>query len=223
MPHGVFSVTSNVDGHWRRVLGPNVFEVHGSVARVQLLHSRGPVWRAPPVAGPVWDVGPGEAVEAYFDGGWHAASVRPDGCVVVAEQPVRPYCLRRRGGADLFRVRDEDLPRSSDGELLRPNVLMFGDAECNYSVMSEQDQAYKEWLAALPDGVRLVVLEIGAGTAIPTIRDMAAFVAEQRKAILVRINPEEPVVRSDVYPSIAVALGARDALSRIDAEIRRAG
>ena len=62
-----------------------------------------------------------------------------------------------------------------------------------------------------------------AGTAIPTIRDMAAFVAEQRKAILVRINPEEPVVRSGVFPSIGVALGARDALSQIDAEIRRAG
>jgi len=57
----------------------------------------------------------------------------------------------------------------------------------------------------------LIVVECGAGTAIPTVRDFGERL-QARGAKLVRIN-----VRESVGPSgtLAIDLGAREALARI--------
>jgi hypothetical protein len=59
----------------------------------------------------------------------------------------------------------------------------------------------------------LVVIELGAGTAIPTIRYMSEQLGSLRQARVVRINPREPHIAT---PHIAIALGALDGLREID-------
>ena len=68
--HGRFSVTSNVDGHWGRVMGTHeLWECHGAVTHMQSGDcDNGPIWSTDPhvmarIAPPPWDLKPGEVVE----------------------------------------------------------------------------------------------------------------------------------------------------------------
>jgi hypothetical protein len=68
--HGRFSVTSNIDGHWARVMGGHeLWECHGAVTHLQSSDcSDGSIWLADPHAmarasPPPWDLKPGELVE----------------------------------------------------------------------------------------------------------------------------------------------------------------
>ena len=105
-----------------------------------------------------------------------------------------------------------ELPRCPDcGALARPNVLMFNDWAWVDVVAREQQRRFDEWLASL-SGRRIVVIECGAGTAIPTIRRIGEQLAELALATLVRINP----AAEDVGESaLAVQLPALQALSLI--------
>lgn len=97
------------------------------------------------------------------------------------------------------------------GEVARPNILMFGDGGWVPSRTGEQLAEFDVWLGAHDDG--LVVVELGAGLAVPTVR-MQSEVASQRGA-LVRINPREPQVPRP--QDVGIPLGALDALRRLDA------
>lgn len=76
-----------------------------------------------------------------------------------------------------------DLPRCPicDG-LARPNILMFGDGAWIESRTDQQYDRYREWRGQVD---RPVVIEIGAGTAIPSVRNFG----ERAAARLIRINP----------------------------------
>ncbi|MGH3587560.1 MAG: SIR2 family NAD-dependent protein deacylase, partial [Pseudonocardia sp.] len=55
------------------------------------------------------------------------------------------------------------------GALARPNILMFGDADWVPDRTAHQLQAHRGWLRDLrARGLPLAVLELGAGTAVPT-------------------------------------------------------
>ncbi|RUL88675.1 SIR2 family NAD-dependent protein deacylase [Tautonia sociabilis] len=100
----------------------------------------------------------------------------------------------------------------SCGGLARPNILMFGDLGWDPSETDAQQRRFDAWLRPL-GGVPLVVVECGAGTAIPTVRRMCAHVARACGGTLIRINTREP----DVPPGqIGLAMGAREALEAID-------
>ncbi len=128
--------------------------------------------------------------------------------------------LRYRGEApevdpQSFRARGP-LPRCARcGALLRPNVLMFGDFEWEGARTEAQEKRLAAWLGELHRaGARLVVLECGAGSAIPTVRLRGERLLRSVGASLVRINPREP----EVPPGqIGLALGAREALERLEA------
>jgi NAD-dependent SIR2 family protein deacetylase len=111
------------------------------------------------------------------------------------------------------------LPTCPDcGALARPNILMFGDAEWVADRSAEQMRAYTGWLRELRNaGRRLVVLEIGAGSAIPTVR-RAAELASAASGALVRINPREPDVRHG--RGIGIAAPAAATLQAIDELLR---
>lgn len=99
------------------------------------------------------------------------------------------------------------------GGLARPNVLMFGDGAWNPNRTDAQEVRLQNWLRKLEQAKsRLAVVEIGAGTAIPTVRMLSEQVAQRRDALLIRINPREPDVPPD---SIGLALNAAEGIRRI--------
>jgi NAD-dependent SIR2 family protein deacetylase len=103
--------------------------------------------------------------------------------------------------------------------LARPNILMFGDWDWCDGRTAEQLDRYADWLAAVErDDLRLVVIELGAGTAVPTVRHECERRATWASAAqLIRINPRD----DDVPPGgIAIPLGALEALRRIEAAAR---
>lgn len=101
------------------------------------------------------------------------------------------------------------------GAMARPNILMFGDWGWNSSHAETQQQRLKSWLASLA-GAPLVVVECGAGTAIPTVRLACQDIARRHDATLIRINPREPEVPED---QISLPMGAFDALWALDERI----
>lgn len=107
------------------------------------------------------------------------------------------------------------LPACPDcGAVARPNVLMFGDWHWIPRRTEEQEARLRAWLsrAEQADGP-LVVVELGAGTAVPTVRLTAEHLARRPGATLVRINPREP----ECPPGgISLSMTALDALRAID-------
>jgi NAD-dependent SIR2 family protein deacetylase len=81
------------------------------------------------------------------------------------------------------------------GGLARPNILMFGDWSWRQVRARHQQKLLDSWLR---DVTRPVVIEIGAGTDIPTIRMFS-----DRFEHLIRINPREP----QVHRETAVGIG----------------
>lgn len=109
----------------------------------------------------------------------------------------------------------EPLPRCIRcGEVARPNILMFGDAGWLEAPTAEQERRYGAWLAEVGrSGGRIVVIEIGAGEAIPTVRMQAEAVARRLGGSLVRINPRDVRVPAG---QIALEIGAVEGLERMD-------
>jgi len=77
------------------------------------------------------------------------------------------------------------------GALLRPNLLMFGDWGWASERYDAQEQRLSRWLAAAH---RPLVIEIGAGTALPAVRHFGHQVVLQRGGQMLRINPREAAV-----------------------------
>ena len=97
------------------------------------------------------------------------------------------------------------------GGLARPNILMFGDWEWNSARADQQAIRYQRWLSEVR-GMRLVVIECGAGVAVPTVRRQC----ESVRGTLIRINPRDPEAP---HGSISIPLGGLDALTRIHEHI----
>ncbi len=88
-------------------------------------------------------------------------------------------------------MRAQTIPKCSRcGGVARPNILMFGDCSWLSDRTRRQGRAFDEFLTDHGGG-RTVVLEMGAGTSIPTIRYLGESLAERRSAVLIRINPRE--------------------------------
>jgi len=97
------------------------------------------------------------------------------------------------------------------GGLARPNILMFGDFGWNPRRTLEQEHRYEVWRREIR-GSRVVVLEFGAGTALPTVRMESERRAARLLARLIRVNPREP----EAPPGqIGLAMGARDAIREL--------
>jgi NAD-dependent SIR2 family protein deacetylase len=80
------------------------------------------------------------------------------------------------------------LPRCPEcGALARPNILMFWDSGWLSRRTDEQEARLQRWVASLK---RLVVVELGAGTALPTIRRFS----ERHGPRVIRINVREPQI-----------------------------
>lgn len=119
---------------------------------------------------------------------WPADDFLPDVdeplCRLRNPAPVCPYC----------------------GGLARPNILMFDDWHWIDRRTADQNRRQQAWLSAV---TRPVVIELGAGTAIPSVRHFSQRVIHQFGGRLVRINPNECEVptRLDVGLRVGAAAG----------------
>ncbi len=193
MARGAFVFTSNVDGQFQRAGfdEARVEECHGALDWLQCTRRCGaPLFRA-------------DAYEPAID----ETSLR-----AVGELPLCAAC----------------------GALARPNVLMFGDwgwESSRSDAQAARRAAFDEGLdadepqgargaAGLGDpGGRLVVLECGAGTAIPTVRHFGEEAAARHGGVLVRVNLRES---EGPRGTVSIASGAMAALAAIEARLSSA-
>lgn len=103
------------------------------------------------------------------------------------------------------------------GKVSRPNILMFGDWHWLPDRSRTQEQNLERFLLRNSDR-RIVVIEMGAGSDIPTIRATSEHIGwNLKQAMVVRINPREPEIKP---PHISIPCGALEALQKIDAQLK---
>ena len=124
------------------------------------------------------------------------------------------------------------LPLCSDcQQLARPNVLMFGDWGFFAKRRDEQLVRYNQFRTHLSERkAKLLIVELGAGTAVPTVRyeSEQLFVGERWSANFIRINPVAEHVtipksyakRNDRH-TLELTLDALTALTLIDEAFRK--
>lgn len=123
---------------------------------------------------------------------WPAEGLEPvvdtDACRLTSPLPTCPHC----------------------GALARPNILMFGDGAWLEQRSEAQAEALNRWLG---EARRIVSIELGAGTAVPSVRHFNHRLVQRHDARLVRINPTEEAVS----PAMGVGLrgGALEVLSQL--------
>ncbi len=137
-------------------------------------------------------------------------------------QCLRPCCQeiwdnREEIPVDLDTMRAGRLPRCRRcGGTARPNILMFGDFSWIADRTERQQQNFNDFLYARRSAP-LAVIELGAGTAIPTIRYASERLGGRQGATVIRINPREPWIEP---PHLALPCGALEGLAAIDRELQ---
>lgn len=97
----------------------------------------------------------------------------------------------------------------------RPNILMFGDYSWADMRQREQHIRYQKWLKNV-DNNKLVVIEMGAGGAIPTVRSAG----EAAGGTMIRINPDHEYANSRI---LHIQMGALSALDKINTRLQAKG
>ncbi len=93
----------------------------------------------------------------------------------------------------------------------RPNILMFGDFGWEYFRTDMQRDRLGSWMNTLEyKGAKLAIVEVGAGTAVPTVRHTSEQIAKRFNVPLIRINPRE-----SFGAAIELPMGALEALQQI--------
>ena len=127
---------------------------------------------------------------------WSAASLTPkinlDSCQWQGELPSCQVC----------------------GGLLRPHILMFGDHAWLEGRADQQRASLDSWLSKVS---RPIVIELGAGTHIPSVRYFGNEVLHSQSGRLIRINPREADVPTRL--DVGIKMGALAGLLAIDAAL----
>ena len=127
---------------------------------------------------------------------WSADDFKPDvdveNCLLLNAVPTCPHC----------------------GGMARPNIMMFSDWDWMGYRQDAQDRRMEHWLSGAN---RPVVVEIGAGTAIPSVRHFSHHIIHNFGGRLVRINPREFTVPTRL--DVGLASGSLNALVEINRAI----
>lgn len=100
------------------------------------------------------------------------------------------------------------------GSVLRPNILMFGDPLWNYSRSHAQSDRMQTWVNQLVvKDVPTVIVEVGAGTAIPSVRAKSESLARILGAPLIRINPRDSEGPAGTF---SIPMSAKTALVELE-------
>ena len=109
-------------------------------------------------------------------------------------------------------MRSINVPKCPECQrVARPNILMFGDYSWLAKRSSIQEESFDEFLQD-NNNKRMVVIEIGAGSSIPTIRHLSEQLGQRPQTTVLRINPREPHIRA---PHFSFAGGAVEVLTQI--------
>lgn len=145
----------------------------------------------------------------------HAEIMWPTPVEQIRNMPIDPETDRVVG----------DLPmcQGTCGKPARPTVLMFNDASVLETEMDRQMALLSSWkMAVATSKAKIVAIEIGAGTAIPTVRWEAERFALQHDFHLIRINPEAPQITPKLGSKAhSVPLGGEVALVALDALLKQ--
>lgn len=114
-------------------------------------------------------------------------------------------------------IENENYPKCPDcGELIRPNVYMFRDYAYISTRSDEQEIRFQEFLQKHNEN-DIVVIEIGSGPHVQSIRKKTRMLGIKHNAKIIRINPKDFKIKE---PHIGIDKGALDALKEIDEFIR---
>jgi NAD-dependent SIR2 family protein deacetylase len=130
---------------------------------------------------------PGALVECHGTSWWEPCL---DGC---GAAPFPASAVDVEVEDTTMRARDPLPSCPSCGGLARPNVLLFGDRAWDDRRLAEQEGRLRTYLRGVA-GSGLVVLEVGAGTTVPTVRWFGESLVSRVGATLVRINPHDDQV-----------------------------
>ena len=227
--HWIYS--SNVDGHALRAgfEASAVLELHGGCAG-----SRG------------WFCSACTAAEEGDTAGAAAGCCPPEGyrfavdpeTMTLPDAPDGAGSASRPGSGGVF---GQGWPRcGACGGLLRPAVHMFGEDDAALlAALQREEGRYVAWECAMEkavvgEGARLVLLEIGCGLRVPSVRmemecvlrDLAAALGAaeggggaEGRVTLVRVNPEFPQSPGWEACSVSIRASADPALRGIDAAL----
>jgi NAD-dependent SIR2 family protein deacetylase len=127
--------------------------------------------------------------EVCSDAMWSAQSFQPvvdtAACELLNDVPVCPHC----------------------GAMARPNILMFGDYDWIALRTEQQETRLNTWLSAVR---RVVIVELGAGKAIPTVRQFSEYAGPR----VIRINLREPGIA--LHRGVGIAGRALETLQRLN-------
>ena len=99
------------------------------------------------------------------------------------------------------------------GAIARPNILMFDDWQWNDTREQRQSMHYIDWKnQVVGQRMEVVVIEIGAGTSIPTIRNISEALGKFKFFDHIRINPTES---QGIKGTISLPMGALEGLKQI--------
>lgn len=98
------------------------------------------------------------------------------------------------------------------GGVARPNVILFGDGESLTAERVKQSRRFWDWEQSVR-GSSLVVVELGVGMAIPSIRKKGEQLVRDFGARLIRINPAPG---GSSRRAVVLRCGALEALRRLD-------
>lgn len=122
---------------------------------------------------------------------WPAERIQPEidevNCLLTSPLPCCMFCL----------------------EIARPNILIFNDFDWLPDRKYEQQMKYREWRSRATNPV---VIELGAGTAIPSVR----IFGQDQGAPMIRINPREADFSNAISGQVPLPMGALEALNAID-------
>jgi NAD-dependent SIR2 family protein deacetylase len=139
-----------------------------------------------------------QCLNACHDGIWSAAAFQPEvdehQCKLLNAPPLCPQC----------------------GGLARPNILMFSDFSWLEARSAQQRSRQDAWLASV---TRPVVIELGAGMAIPTVRRFSHELIHRHGGRLIRINPTDPQVPTSL--DVGLRVGGLAALRAIEEALSR--
>ena len=102
----------------------------------------------------------------------------------------------------------------SCGAVARPNILMFGDWGWDSSRSDAQSVQMEAFVQRVQSsGQKLVIIEIGAGEHIPTVRHLSEEMARVLDGFVVRVNPRDPYI--DERLGVGLAMGGAAGISKI--------